>query len=237
MDGLRQRARRMEVLEEAGRQQRLRRERGYAFSAGDWHERHVVTWLEHVAPLLRGRASAALEVGCFEGAATTFMLDALLEHEDARVEVVDTFAGSADATAAETTPQAAEAAARGGGAGALEAVFRANLAKTGAAHKCVVRRGDSAVVLRALPPAPAFDLVYVDGSHVARHVLADAVLAWPLLRPGGVLVFDDYLWDLEPDAVDRPRLAVDAFLACYAPELEVLHRDLQVIVRKGAKGG
>lgn len=42
---------------------------------------------------------------------------------------------------------------------------------------------------------PLFDLVYIDGSHMRVDVLVDAVLAWPLLQPGGLMVFDDYEWD------------------------------------------
>ena len=33
--------------------------------------------------------------------------------------------------------------------------------------------------------ADSFDIVYVDGSHEPKDVLADAVLAFMLLRPGG----------------------------------------------------
>lgn len=50
------------------------------------------------------------------------------------------------------------------------------------------------------PPAPTHtaglthlwhrQVVYIDGSHAAKDVIADAVLAWALLRPGGVLIFD-----------------------------------------------
>lgn len=40
-----------------------------------------------------------------------------------------------------------------------------------------------------------FDLIYIDGSHMRVDVMMDAVLAWPLLKAGGVMVFDDYEWD------------------------------------------
>lgn len=36
--------------------------------------------------------------------------------------------------------------------------------------------------------------MYIDGSHAAKDVIADAVLAWALLRPGGVLIFDGERW-------------------------------------------
>ena len=51
--------------------------------------------------------------------------------------------------------------------------------------------GRSQDLLRAMTGEP-FDLVYIDASHEAADVLADAVLAWPLLKPGGFLGFDDY---------------------------------------------
>jgi hypothetical protein len=44
-----------------------------------------------------------------------------------------------------------------------------------------------------------FDLVYVDGSHQAPDVLSDSVMSFHLLRVGGLMIFDDYLWSM-----DRP---------------------------------
>ena len=41
-----------------------------------------------------------------------------------------------------------------------------------------------------------FDLIYIDGSHSAKDVLLDSLLAWRLLRPGGAMVWDDYEWAL-----------------------------------------
>lgn len=37
------------------------------------------------------------------------------------------------------------------------------------------------------------DLVYLDGSHEYEDVLADLEAYWPLLRPGGLLVGDDFI--------------------------------------------
>jgi hypothetical protein len=63
-------------------------------------------------------------------------------------------------------------------------------------------------------------------------VLADAVLAWPLLKRGGVMIFDDYKWTkLSPDYF-RPKPAIDAFMKCMTPELNVLDIQYQVFVEK-----
>jgi hypothetical protein len=42
-----------------------------------------------------------------------------------------------------------------------------------------------------------FDLVYVDGSHMAPDVMSDACMAFHLLETKGIMVFDDYLWKME----------------------------------------
>lgn len=38
----------------------------------------------------------------------------------------------------------------------------------------------------------SIDLLYIDGQHHANDVLVDFALAWPLLKPGSVVIFDDY---------------------------------------------
>ena len=38
------------------------------------------------------------------------------------------------------------------------------------------------------------DLIYVDANHDAPDVLADLEAYWPLVRPGGFLLGDDYTW-------------------------------------------
>lgn len=98
-----------------------------------------------------------------------------------------------------------------------------------------------------------FDFIYIDGSHFAINVLEDAVLAWRMLRKGGVLLFDDYLWedkeffkslcgadydDLNKEFdFDRgnpltPKSAIDAFLRVYNLEYELIIFNYQVAIRK-----
>lgn len=68
-------------------------------------------------------------------------------------------------------------------------------------------------------------------------MLQDAVLSFRLLRSGGLLIFDDYLWIGDPGApVDPyaiPKLAIDAFINLYRPRLRLLPAsNLQVYVLK-----
>jgi len=82
-----------------------------------------------------------------------------------------------------------------------------------------------------------FDLVYIDGSHQAPDVLADAVVGFQLLRPGGIMVFDDYLWrGGEADngnPAQCPKLAIDAFINCNHNKLRIVSAPLyQIFLQK-----
>lgn len=66
-----------------------------------------------------------------------------------------------------------------------------------------------------------FDMIYIDGGHDAVAVLQDAVFAWPLLKIGGLLIFDDYLWTAPvPKLLDEPKVAIDAFTNIYSAKLK-----------------
>ena len=54
---------------------------------------------------------------------------------------------------------------------------------------------------------------------------------------GGVMIFDDCLWDYGEDGDPRnePKIAIDAFLAVYGKQIKLLHKDYQVIVEKTAE--
>lgn len=59
-----------------------------------------------------------------------------------------------------------------------------------------------------------FDLVYIDGSHMPEDVMLDMMLAIRLVRIGGVMIVDDYLWTIDAkgdDLLDTPRMAIDFF--------------------------
>ena len=154
-----------------------------------------------------------LEVGAFEGAASLWLLENVLTHPTSTLTVVDTFEGSP-----EHGPMQVDV-------DGLEARFRANLA--GYESQLEVHVGRSSDELGELGAqhrtrlvagmVTGFDFAYLDGSHHARDVLEDAVLTWPLLKLGGLLVFDDLAWQ-GPSQLESPALGIEAFVACYQAE-------------------
>ena len=71
-----------------------------------------------------------------------------------------------------------------------------------------------------------FDFIYVDGNHQTPEVLLDACLAFKLLEPNGVMLFDDYAGGAGVGA------AVDAFLKAYSGQLKVIVKNYQLAVQK-----
>jgi predicted O-methyltransferase YrrM len=100
-----------------------------------------------------------------------------------------------------------------------------------------VRIGQSADVLFQLKPG-SFDVIYVDGSHHAADALTDIVMAFHLLKAGGIMMIDDVgggsqTDDVTPETLQAtPRLAVQPFLQLFQERVEVIHAGYQVHLRK-----
>jgi predicted O-methyltransferase YrrM len=77
-----------------------------------------------------------------------------------------------------------------------------------------------------------FDFIYIDGDHTAAQVLKDARSAWGVLKPGGIIAFDDYLWGQDMDPILTPRPAIDKFLAERSNDIVILEHGYQVWVQK-----
>jgi len=152
---------------------------------------------------LKGRPCRLLEIGTLEGRSAIWMAENIATHKSSSVETIDAY----------EHPK-----------------LRSNLAVTNG--KVTFHLGLSAKVLRTLP-FDAYDFIYIDGCHWTINVLEDAVLAFRLLKVGGVMAFDDYLWDDPQWNQDgQPKEAVDAFLAVYSGKIDVLHHEHQVWIRK-----
>lgn len=80
-----------------------------------------------------------------------------------------------------------------------------------------------------------FDLIYVDGDHTSLAVFTDGILSFPLLKVGGIMVFDDYLWDyFNKDLNDlrQPYTGINLFCDLYKDKIEIVVKNWQIILRK-----
>ena len=182
---------------------------GLAFTE-DFATSHAELWLEYLSPLRDKPDVRFLEVGSFEGGSAIWFLKKILTHPTATITCIDPFLSAGS-----------------------EARFDHNVRVAGCGSQLIKIKGRSESVLAGLEQA-SYDAIYIDGSHKAVHVLMDAVAGWWLLKPGGIMIFDDYWWRPELPPEKRPQMAIDLFIEVLNTGLTVLHKDAQVIVRKTA---
>ncbi|MBX9776317.1 MAG: class I SAM-dependent methyltransferase [Xanthobacteraceae bacterium] len=184
----------------------------------DWAGNHFFYWAE-LLDHLRDKPLRILEIGSWEGRSALFFLNYLPK---SRIVCIDPFEGNAEHQA---DPYFRALARKS------EAQFDRNLGGFGDRIEKI--KGSSTTVLPALGIARRrFDLAYIDGSHIAADVYSDAVQTWPLIEPGGIVIFDDYEWPLMDNEAERPKLGIDAFLAAIDRQYRELHRDYQLVIAK-----
>jgi predicted O-methyltransferase YrrM len=179
---------------------------------------NVVPWFEITAQanfdkFLRTPPSAILQLGCFAGDATAWLLE---RFPLAALTDVDTFCGSDEHDGIDMA--------------AVEALYRARFADEWRLETLVGRTVD------IVPKMGGrwFDFVYIDADHHAAAVLMDGLMAWPLVAPGGILCFDDYTWGAHTDLgrLERPYSGICAFMDLYRSEFTVLAMNTQVWLHK-----
>lgn len=184
---------------------------------------NIKAWENHLSRFAHQPDLEFLEIGSFEGASACWLLKNILTGEGSRLTCIDTFdfAGQGSYYLQD----------EGSESMSIEDRFDFNIKQTGSAHKVRKLIGCSQELLRGLPFS-TYDFIYIDGSHKAVSVLEDAVLAWPLLKKGGLLTFDDYEWDGDPDPLNCPGVAINAFLNVFETHYAMIHKSYQITIEK-----
>lgn len=187
----------------------------------DWFSWAPPVW-EQLIPLLPNR-QRFLEVGSFEGRSTVWIMENMME-DGGGIVCIDTWGGGEEHTDEDMH--------------GVEERFDYNIAQAVSTllNRKVLGKfkqtSTKALAHMLDTKVEPFDFIYIDGSHIAKDVLTDACMAWPLLKKGGVMVLDDYMWGDARDILHRPKIAIDAFCNIFAEEIEVVHVAYQLVIRK-----
>jgi len=180
-----------------------------------WFSNHIPAWEKIIS---RVRPLRVIEIGCYEGRATTYIIERCSQFGPLSYCCIDTWSGSVDLSPAQMV--------------GVEERFDNNVAlaiskvDTPVTFRKLKQTSSSALIQLLSSGDKRYDLIYIDRSHTAPDVLLDAVLAFRLLRIGGIMIMDDYLWTMEPqrsvDLLNTPKLAIDAFTSIYMRKLRIL---------------
>jgi len=168
----------------------------------------------HLSPLAGRAGRRFLQIGAFTGDASVWLFEHILTGPNATLVDVDTWTGS-DEQAHEALDFAD-----------VERVYdehTSGLVESGRLRKF---KGSSSSFFRSRAALEGlfglFDFIYIDGDHTAVGVLSDAVHAYELLKVGGLIAFDDYLWKSGKGRLHDPSPAIDVVADLYSDRLETL---------------
>jgi predicted O-methyltransferase YrrM len=76
-----------------------------------------------------------------------------------------------------------------------------------------------------------FDFIYIDGSHLLLECYSDLTLSWQILKNGGILVIDDFLFEMD-SILNSPFEAVNYFLKLYESNYKILLANYRIFLEK-----
>lgn len=185
----------------------------------DWFSINIPSWTKFLAALAHQPDIRGLEIGVFEGRSTCWLLENIFTHPTSSLDSVDTFEGSDE-----------HAYLGQSVLGSLFDRFKANTAQW--ASRVHAHRMKSSDFLRSKTDFETYDFIYVDGDHHSYACLEDMVLAWPFLKPNGIMIIDDYGGGHGHPFHEVPKHGVDAFLHAYTTRYDIMHLEYQVILKK-----
>lgn len=184
-------------------------ENSYEFTS-DWFTPKVKIFEKYLGHLSDEANLNFLEIGSYEGRSACWLLDNILTDPSSYLTCVDPFWTN------------------------TELAFDENVLRTGRKHQVTKIKGCSDPSLLSLQPE-SFDFIYVDGDHKAPGVLFDVTVSFALLKPGGLMMLDDYLWKTSDPAIgplNKPKISIDAFINIYSEHIELMHHQRQIVFRK-----
>lgn len=189
----------------------------------DYFTRKSPSWEPYVSEFQNKPNQYCLEIGSWEGRSSLYIAEKFCNGPGSHLVCIDTWEGSREHKRKKNLTTLYER-------------FLSNTKKFRDIKKIIPKQGKSQDVLFDLNyklkkgSIQKYNFIYIDGSHDAKDVLVDAVLAWELLKVGGIMIFDDYGWRDGTHLTPRP--AIDGFLEAYKSMYEVLRKGYQVHIRK-----
>ena len=178
------------------------------FFTHDVFSHRIDLWEKYLEPLKTQEQVNILEVGFYQGMSACWLLDNILIHEADKLTCIDQH----------YFPK-----------------FKQNVVKTGSESKFNPLKGETHQLLSTCTPE-SFDVINLqDRDKRIDSVAKTTELAWKLLKPQGLIIFNYYGWRIPSDAQQNPKIGIDRFLDSIKGQWQHIHLAApisQLIIRK-----
>ena len=155
-----------------------------------------------------------LEVGCFEGLSSFFVLSEYKAVDATLLDIWD-MPNPNSKTLSHNFHS-------------IENTFDDNLSR----FNFTKIKDDSVVAMRKLfKQNKSFDFIYIDGSHNGEDILSDAIEAFKILKKEGLIFFDDFL-QYDKNRTLQSYDGIEKFLNLYSNYLKIEYFQNNLVVRK-----
>ena len=180
-----------------------------------------------------------LEIGSFEGKSSVWFIENLLNNKNSTISCIDPWVtydqknDSLNSYNKDISKKDLSNLTDGYIFSDEYETFVKNINETERSPQVNIMKGFSDVLLpNLISNKKQYDIIFIDGNHTAPYVLSDAIMSWKLLKVNGIMIFDDYLWELNKPETLRPKMAVDNFISNYADYLEVIWTGYRMAIKK-----
>jgi len=190
----------------------------YKFDMMDAFSPHVPIWRKFfIDNNLILRPLNYLEIGCFEGRSSIFVLENL---KNSICTFVDPFEENYEMS-------------NSTGQRDYDTIYN-NFTKNVSQFKdrCTIYRTTSDNYFKTFTSKSNFDLIYIDGSHLSDDVYRDSLNSFNNLNIGGYIIFDDFFWSWYEKLEDNPFFGICKFLIEHNKKIKILYLGDQLIIRK-----
>ena len=155
-----------------------------------------------------------LEIGCFEGLSSFYVLSQFKFVNAYFVDIWDEPNKNSKSLTGDFNK--------------VEKLFDENLSK----FNFTKIKDDSVISMRKLLRKNMnFDFIYIDGSHNGEDILSDAIEAFKILKKGGLIFFDDFL-QYELNRKIQSYVGIEKFLELHSNDLQIVFFQNNLVVKK-----
>ena len=170
-----------------------------------------------------------LEIGSFEGKSTVWFLENILLNEKSTITCIDPWTTYSQNNNSFDSYNKVDSEWNFTD---NKNTFLHNIYLSGFKNKVIIEQGFSNEILpKFILDKKKYDIIFIDGNHTSPFVITDGIMSWYLLKEGGLMIFDDYLWS-DSNSTLSPKLAVDSFINCFRDYIEVIWSEYRLVIKK-----